>query len=397
MATPLSIHNLLDGGWRTILSIAGISVAVVLIFMQLGFLGAVLDTAVVFYDNLKFDLVARSPDYYHFCDANKFSREYLDQIKNVEGVRAIQPYHVSLGKWNYAEKSVQRGMLIMGVDPNGQTFEPSQPDIQAPDVSLLNNENFILVDQKSRPKFLGADNDQGFTENELGLRIELNRHNCELAGLFRLGTGLAADGAAVIHERGFERLFPNYKPDDVTLGLIQLDATAQKDPESVRDKINQLMKNDPDLRPSPVEILTRREIVRREIAHWVGNTPVGFIFIAGVAVALVVGSIVVYIVLSSDITKQISEYATLKAMGYANRYLFRVVLEQALILGLISYVSAFGISLVLYQLVGSAANLPITMTFSRQVIVFISTLVMCCLSGVVAMQKLRKADPADLF
>ena len=85
MATPLSIHNLLEGGWRTILSIAGISIAVILIFMQLGFLGAVLDTAVVFYDNLKFDLVVRSPDYYHFCDANKFSKEFLNKIENVEG------------------------------------------------------------------------------------------------------------------------------------------------------------------------------------------------------------------------------------------------------------------------------------------------------------------------
>ncbi len=397
MATPLSIHNLLDGGWRTILSISGISIAVVLIFMQLGFLGAVLDTAVVFYDNLKFDLVVRSPDYYHFCDANKFSREYLQQIKNVEGVHAVQPYHISLGKWNYAEKSVQRGMLIMGVDPSGQTFKASKPDIRTPDVQKLNNDYFILVDQKSRPKFLGADNEQGFTEDEIGLRIELNRQNCELVGLFRVGTGLAADGAAVIHERGFERLFPNYDSDDVTLGLVQLDSNLQNDPKVVSDRINQLLNSGPNRRPSPVDILTRKEIVGHEIRHWIGNTPVGFIFIAGVVVALMVGSIVVYIVLSADITKQIGEYATLKAMGYTNRYLFRVVLEQALILGLISYLAAFALSLVLYQVVGTAANLPITMTLGRQGIVFVSTLAMCCLSGAIAMQKLRKADPADLF
>ena len=127
------------------------------------------------------------------------------------------------------------------------------------------------------------------------------------------------------------------------------------------------------------------------------NTPIGFIFIAGVVVALIVGAIVVYIVLSSDITKQIGEYATLKAMGYKNSYLSRVVLEQAVILGVISYVVAFCISLVLYQVVGKAANLPITMTIGRQIIVFLSTISMCALSGSIAMQKLRRADPADLF
>lgn len=397
MATPLSIHNLLDGGWRTVLSIAGISVAVVLIFMQLGFLGAVLDTAVVFYNNLKFDLVARSPDYYHFCDADKFSRSYLNQIKNVAGIDAVQPYHISLGKWNYAERSVQRGMLITGVAPEGETFQPSSPEIQLPNLKLLVNDYSLLIDQKSRPKFLGADRKLGFTDQEIGLRIEMNRQNCEVVGLYNLGTGLAADGAAVIHERGFERLFPNYGSNHVTLGLIQLDPNSEATPESIRKQILQTIDSNLDRRQTPVQILTRQEALRYETSHWVGNTPVGFIFIAGVIVALMVGAIVVYIVLSSDITKQIGEYATLKAMGYPNRYLSRVVLEQAVILGVISYVIAFFVSLVLYQVVGVAANLPITMTLSRQIIVFGSTLAMCCTSGVVAMQKLRRADPADLF
>ena len=126
MATSLSVQNLREGGWRTVLSISGISIAVTLIFMQLGFLGAVLDTAVLFYDNLKFDLVVRSPDYYHFCDANKFSRDHLQRINNSPGVEAVQRYHISLGKWNYAPESVQRGILIMGVNPVGDYVFRSQ-------------------------------------------------------------------------------------------------------------------------------------------------------------------------------------------------------------------------------------------------------------------------------
>ncbi len=397
MTTPLSIHNLLDGGWRTVLSITGISIAIVLIFMQLGFLGAVLDTAVVFYNNLKFDLVVRSPDYYHFCDANKFSKEYLNQIKNIEGVEAIQPYHISLGKWNYAEKSVQRGMLIMGVDPNGQTFSVTDVGVKLPDLTRLINDRTILVDQKSRPQFLGIQNAEGFSEKDIGLRIELNEKECEVAGLFEIGTGLAANGASIIHEKGFDRVFPNYSANDVSLGLVQLHPQLQNDATAARDLINKSLGFDPGVSSPPVDVLTRNEVVRREVAHWVGNTPVGFIFIAGVVVALIVGAIIVYIVLSADISKQIGEYATLKAMGYRNGYLSRVVLEQAIVLGAISYVVAFSVSLVLYQVVGNAANLAITMTFNRQLIVLGSTILMCCSSGIIAMQKLRKADPADLF
>lgn len=397
MATPLSINNLLDGGWRTVLSIAGISIAVTLIFMQLGFLGAVLDTAVVFYDNLKFDLVIRSPDYYHFCDANKFSREYLDKIKNVDGVDAIQPYHVRLGKWNYAQESVQRAILIMGVDPLGQTFSLSDSDVQLPDLTQLINERTILVDQKSRPQFLGANNRHGFAEKDIGLRIEINENDCQVSGLFRIGTGLAANGAAIVHERGFARLIPDYSANDVTLGLVQLNPSLRDDPETVQALIHQSLGFDQSVSIPPVEVLTRNEAVSREVIHWVTNTPIGFIFIAGVVVALIVGAIVVYIVLSADITKQIGEYATLKAMGYRNGYLSRVVLEQAVVLGVISYIVAFAISLVLYKVVGDAANLPIAMTVGRQFVVFGSTILMCCLSGSIAMQKLRRADPADLF
>lgn len=396
MATPLSILNLRDGGWRTVLSISGISIAVTLIFMQLGFLGAVLDTAVLFYNNLKFDLVACSPNYYHFCDAGKFSDSWLREIESDETVISTQPYHISLGKWNYAEESVQRGILIMGVNPIGETFANGNGSVTLPDLDKLTSPNAIVVDKKSRPQFLGANNRVRFNESNIGLEVELNQKSCKVAGLFELGTGLAANGAAYIHERDFRGLFPNYDENDVTIGLVQLDRTAAQDPRKAREAIYRSIGVAPGEQP-PVELLTRNEVVNREVKHWITNTPIGFIFIAGVVVALIVGAIVVYIVLSSDITKQIGEYATLKAMGYRNSYLSRVVLEQAVILGVISYLVAFCISLFLYEVVGKAANLPITMTISRQILVFMSTIAMCCVSGSIAMQKLRRADPADLF
>ncbi len=396
MATPLSIYNLKEGGWRTVLSISGISIAVTLIFMQLGFLGAVLDTAVLFYNNLKFDLVVRSPNYYHFCDANKFQRSHLDVILNDTAVDAIQPFHISLGKWNYAEVATQRGILIMGVAPQGETFSPHNSYVDLPDLKKLDRPRAILVDKKSRPQFLGAENRERFNADQIGLKVELNQKTCELTGLFELGTGLAANGASVIHENDFRDLFPNYGEEDLSLGLVQFSKSGSHDPATVRKRIYEMMGVKNGQTPE-VEVLTRDEVVYREVMHWIGNTPIGFIFIAGVVVALIVGAIVVYIVLSSDISKQIGEYATLKAMGYRNSYLSRVVLEQAVILGVISYVVAFAVSLVLYEVVGKAANLPITMSLQRQVIVFSATIIMCCVSGSIAMKKLTKADPADLF
>ena len=140
MATPLSLHNLANGGWRTVLSIVGISIAIVLIFMQLGFLGAVTDTAVVFYDKMEFELVACSPDYYNFVDCGQFESEQISRLKSVTGVAAITPIHVTLGKWNYEAREVQRGMLILGIDPAAKTFNDADLNSKIPlleDLSLI--------------------------------------------------------------------------------------------------------------------------------------------------------------------------------------------------------------------------------------------------------------------
>jgi putative ABC transport system permease protein len=397
MFTPVSVRNLLDAGRQTVISIAGICFAIILIFMQLGFLGAVLDTAVLFYNNLKFDLIARSPDYYHFADAKVFPREFLYRIKNVEGVDAVQPYHVNLGKWNYTEKSVQRGMLVMGVDFQGVTYSSKDPNVVLPDVKLLTNDHFLLVDTKSNPDFLGFGNSQRFSEKDIGLRIELSDNECTVAGLFKLGTGLAANGAVVLNEQGFQRVFENYGPDRVALGLIQLNPASAQNLEATRKLIYRSLGLDPDVTVPTVEVLTKSEAVQRERRHWVFNTPVGFIFFSGVLISLVVGAIIVYIVLSADITGHIAEYATLKAMGYRNGFLYRVVLEQAMILGVVSFSISVPVSLFLYKIVGDAANLPIIMTLTRELTVFGFSVLMCCLSSAIAMQKLRKADPADLF
>jgi putative ABC transport system permease protein len=394
MATPLSIYNLIHGGWRTVLSIVGISIAIVLIFMQLGFLGAVVDTAVVFYDEMEFDLLACSPDYYNFVDSGRFSRNDLTTIESVEFVENVAPLHISLGKWNYEQKEVQRGMLIIGVDANESTFSNAEVKQK---VVAIKQDGAMLVDRTSRPRFLGAKNKKPFDNNQIGLEIELNGVRSKIVELFKIGTGLAADGATIIGEQHFQKLIPGYSTNDVGIGLIQLKPGT--DIETAKKQLQKLFpvvasSNSPHY---SVDILSREDIEGRETKYWQWGTPIGFIFLAGAIVAFLVGAIIVYIVLSSDITKQIGEYATLKAMGYPNGFLSKTVLEQAFILAIISYVAAAIISLVLYQVVGNLAKLPITMTLGRLILVFGSSILMSFISAMIALRKLRQADPADLF
>jgi putative ABC transport system permease protein len=389
MRTPLSIYNLLDGGWRTILSITGIGVAILLIFMQLGFLGAVRDTAVVVYKNLDFDLAIRSPDYYYLCDGRTFPRQRLFQVAGNSAVEQVEPFHASLGQWSFPKEKVQRGIFILGAGPSGKAFIDQETGAET---KKLLTDKLALVDKKSTKAFLGKKNRVGFDETRIGEQFELNANRLEIVGLFEIGSGLAADGAVLLNEDAFARAVPGYSKDEITLGLVKLKPGVSPD-EAKQDIQQELAANG----FSDFEIVTRAEVLNQEVTHWLSGTPVGFIFMAGVAVALVVGAIIVYIVLSSDVTRQLGEYATLKAMGYKNSQLSRIVFEQAIMLAVCGYLGALLVSLGLYKLVGTLANLPIQMTLFRLGLVLAASLIMCCGSGFVAIQKLRRADPADLF
>ena len=139
------------------------------------------------------------------------------------------------------------------------------------------------------------------------------------------------------------------------------------------------------------------EFVEREKDFWASTTPIGYVFTFGVIIGVFVGGIIVYQILFADVSDHFSEYATLKAMGYSNGYLSRVVLEQAVILGALGFVPGLAMCLWLYSLAGAATNLPLIMTPGRILAVLSLTIAMCAVSGLIALRKVRSADPAEVF
>ena len=111
----------------------------------------------------------------------------------------------------------------------------------------------------------------------------------------------------------------------------------------------------------------------------------------------IVGVAIVYQVLYSDVSDHLSEYATLKAIGYSNRSLLIVIFQEALFLAVLGYIPGFVATLGMYQLLTTLTKLELVMTVNLALTVFILTLAMCLISGAIASNKLRAADPADVF
>jgi len=283
-----------------------------------------------------------------------------------------------------AQQGEQRSVLLIGVEQGDPVFRDSH--LHRAVQERLHTPEMVLMDTTTRPEY-GAKNASEFGPADLGLEAEINGQQVTIAGFFRRGAGLAASGAVVVNERGFDRLTPPSRRDRVTLGLVRLKEDA--DPKTIAAYLN--------ARFSDVEAVPRVDVIKAETKHWTEGTNYGLIFRTGVVIALLVGTTIVYQVLASDIASLLPEYATLKAMGYRNAYLSKIVLQQAFVLAVMSLLPGWFISIGLYTLTSSVAGIPIEMTLTNVVLVCSLTLVMCAVSGIAAMGKAFQAEPADLF
>jgi putative ABC transport system permease protein len=146
-----------------------------------------------------------------------------------------------------------------------------------------------------------------------------------------------------------------------------------------------------------VQVYTHQELVQREIGFWARNTPIGIIFSIGTIMGMLIGVIICYQILFTDIQDHLPEYATLKAMGYGPGYFLRFVLAQAFYLCMSGFVPGWIVSWFLYRWLSDWTGLVMRLNTDRVLIVGALTLVMSVLSGIFAVRKLWRTDPAALF
>ncbi len=385
MKTQLAWHNLLHNKVKTGVAVAGVVFAIVLMFMQLGFLEAVKVSATLIYDTLDFDVCLRSKDYLHVADARWISRQRLTQAIGVRGVYSAVPLTIASTAWRNAQSGQRRAILCFGVLPTAATFRDQETQRRVRE--MLERPDVLLIDTKTRPEYGPRDGWQ-FGPQDRGTEIEVSGVAVEIAGEYTCGAGLSAGGAMIISDRGLRTIMPSLTQDQISLGLLKV--APGDNPREVADRLR-------DRLPDDVDVLTRQEVLRGEVLHWVNETNYGLIFQTGVLVALIVGTAIVYQVLASDVASLLPEYATLKAIGYGNRYLALVILQQALALALLGFLCGAVIAELLYKVTSAGARIPVRMTAANLALVLALSLAMCICSGLAALRKAFRADPADLF
>ena len=367
---------------RLAVALAGIAFAGILMFMQLGFRDGLFDASVTVHKLFDADLVLMSPRTISSIGMAGFPRRRLVQVLADPAVRGTTPVHWNLMLWRNPETRRTRSILTIGFEPGDPLF--SDPSLAAK-AHVLNQQGRVLFDERSRPEFgpIASWFRQGRT-----VETEVAGKRVRVAGLVALGPSFGADGNMLTSRETFLRLMPNTPPGSIELGLIRL--RNGSDPLQVAERLRRML-------PDDVSVYTKQGFEEFEKNYWRSSTAIGFIFTLGAAMGFIVGCVIVYQILYSDVSDHLPEYATLMAMGYRLINLLGVVAREGLLLAVLGYLPAWVAGQGLYALVRHGTKLPVYMNNERSLLVFVLILAMCMGSAAMAMRKLADADPAEIF
>ncbi|MEI8382029.1 MAG: ABC transporter permease DevC [Planctomycetota bacterium] len=379
---PIAWLQLTHSKAKFTVAVTGVVVAVLLMWMQLGFLDALYRSATSVARHLRGDLVLLSPNTKTFMQLEPFAKRHIARSLGHEGVANVYALYVGMAMWKNPWNGEKRRLFVFGMEPDYATFEADDleellPTTLAPDVGIF--------DAASRPEFGPV----GKTiRNGEPVAAEINGRLIRIAGVTTIGAGFQADGNFVTSTANYLRIMNDPRSSIVQVGLIRLKPGA--DSKQVQRDLAAMYGNE-------MTVMTTDEVVAREYDFLTRTAPIGFVFTLGTIVGCIIGFAIVYQVLYTDISNHLPQFATLKAMGYTDRYLAAVVVQEALILAAAGFIPGSMLGMALFAVAKAATMLPMYVTWDRAIEVFVLTFTMCTVSGLLAMRRLRAADPAEIF
>ena len=378
---PIGWLQLVSNKLRFAAAGTGVAFACILVFVQLGMLGAFREATRISYRTLNADIMISASDANGLSEGSNVARRRLFQALAVPGTKEAMPVFVGKTSW-LQEDGTKIQLTAIGIDPTRQSFiGPAVTDAET--LRLSNNAMLDRLSRGLKPQQLDA------VSPDNPMVIEINGEQISITGTVSVGGGFTADGYMVVSDQTFLRLFParsSGAPNHILLNI-----ETGEDPDKVSERIRG------SLASESIIVRSFTKAIEDENTYQTTRRPTGLIFGVGVVIGTLVGLVIVYQILSTDVADHLSEYATFKAMGFSQRFFRSIVLEEAVILAFVGFIPALLATIGIYSIMAKATALPIAMSPERAVMVLVGTVLSCTLSGFLAMRKLANADPADLF
>jgi putative ABC transport system permease protein len=383
---PLAWLQLKRQPVRYLVAVTGIGFAALLMFMQLGFQSGLLRSATTFYQALETDLILINPATVNSGSYQQFPQSLLYRALGIEGVSKTIPLYVTNINAQQLGGVKPTSLRVIGFDPNEKVLDVPAINSQR---DLLKTPNFVLFDELGLSIKTGPVAKKVSKDGPLELILSNYSRSFRVMGLFKLGSTFVADSNLIASQAtALDLAFPQVSVGEISLGLIRLDPSA--DIKRVQTYLKSLYGDQ-------LQVLTKKELITQERDYWNNVSSFGVIFGFGTIMGLLVGGVVVYQVLYTDVSDHLKEYATLKAMGFSNKFVLMVVIQESILLAVSAFIPATLLSAALYAGLTAVSGIRLEMTADKTLLVGSLTMGLCAVASAIAIRKLQDADPASVF
>lgn len=372
-AVPVARRNLLHNRRRLVAALAGVVFAVVLVNMEVGILLGFIANSSTVIDEMPADVWIMAAGTPNFDMCHNISEPTLQRVRAVPGVDWAEKLIVSWSTWKTPEGN-EENIEVIGLMPGGHLNIPWPLD--PPEAGRLMEPWGVIIDRWEQARLKVKD--AGDTAEIFGKRFKVLGFTTGLRSFTTTPYGIMRfEDAAIASLIG-----PN------TTSYVLVKARAPLTPVEMRDRLRREFSN--------VDILTKKEFSIRTQRYWLLTTGVGMAFLMAALLGFMVGGAVVGQVLYAMVVEQRAEFGVLKAMGAGRGFLCRIVLGQAVLIGLAGFAAGMLATWPLMHLIRSLGT-PMTVTWELAGGGLAAVLTVCLTAAILPTVKLLRLEPALVF
>jgi putative ABC transport system permease protein len=369
----LAFRNLFHDRLRLVATVIGIVFSIVLVTVQMGLYLGFGQMVTTMIDHASADLWVMPRGTKCFEDPSLLDTRMRGRTLAVPGVANAIPMVIGFADWRMPSGS-STPVFVVGSDLRAGGLQPW--NVVEGRMESLSTPNAVAVD-KSYLSRLGI--------SGMGARAEIRQQTVRVAALTD-GIRSFTTTPYVFMDVDRARAHTGVPSGKATYFLVHVEQGA---------KVEDVQRNLRDTL-ADAEVLTSAEFSERSRSFWLFGTGAGAALFAGALLGVIVGTVIVAQTLYSSTKDHINEFATLRAIGSSRNYIYKVIICQALLNAVIGFGIADLIgSIVVYMTASSA--LPIVITPTLTVALFVLTVVMCVVSAIAAIMKVTRIDPAMVF
>jgi putative ABC transport system permease protein len=364
--------NLFQDKKRFVITLNGLAVALVLIFLTTGGLIGVLDNSVIIVDHTHADIWVTQKGVSDLLGVPSLIQE--NQVQQLGGIDGVKDYNEII---NYPGMIDINGtplkIVILGYNLTSGVGAPWS--MASGNINDLRQNDTIIVDQSIEAKY----------------NKQLTGESVLVGGIPQKVVGISTDSKWFTYPMIFTtyenaQKLCRFTGNQTNYALVEVQPN--NDPLKVSKDIAGI---------DGVNALTSSQI-RDNTRNWIiFDSGAGMGLLISAAVGWAVATIVVTLTIYTVTMERIPEFGTLKAIGASKRDVYKILLEQVFVSVTFGYAAGVICGYIAAAVIEKITLLSITITTDILVITFFLTLLLSILGSIMSARKVNKVDPAIVF